>query len=685
MSVLKRTNDMGMRVADRLLSLPKDYEVLEAQWDRFYRAAEGHHDWATKAITCQNFLEGLQWTEEELNKLQDEGRPIVTLNRLKPLVFLLLGYQRQNSHDIRYIPGFDGSGKQDKADLLTALVKQAREVNQGKWNSAQVFQDGVITGRGYFDTRLDFEKNYLGEICEAVEDPFSIFIDPEGESYDPNEMSRGWGFFTKSRWLSPLDIYLLFGEKGFNALGDQPAGIPIDSTGYESWLTEDMSPSRFFGLDISSMDRYTNTYHVQGDYLHHTNRNRKLVRVLDCQHRQLSKTRYFLNLTTGNETLIPDTYSEDKIRNAMEYINYTGLPITVRTGLRKRIRWTITAGDRILHDDWSPYQRYTIVPYFAYFRRGKTMGMVEDLISPQQEINKRRSAQLHILMTTANSGWMYEKGTLDDDMKRALEEFGATPGINIEYREGYAAPQKIQPSSSPAALRNSEADATVDLKEIAGVNDSALGNLDRAQSGVAVQSRQKQALVGNEVYFDNFSRSHELLGCQYRDIIKGYYTEERIFEVRKPDGSSEQKMINFRDAAGELVNNMTQGSFEVAVDESPMSATFNQAVFDEAISLRKDLGIPIPDDIVVDMSTLPRKDEIKARLSQDRMIAENKAAIENLSLRTQSGLPMDQPLPPIVTSPDGATMASDAPAAMPAPAVPMQPQPVPPTGLQLPQ
>ena len=41
--------------------------------------------------------------------------------------------------------------------------------------------------------------------------------------------------------------------------------------------------------------------------------------------------------------------------------------------------------------------------------------MVEDLIDPQMEINKRRSNMLHILTTMAHSGWMWEKGALDEE------------------------------------------------------------------------------------------------------------------------------------------------------------------------------------------------------------------------------------------------------------------------------
>ncbi len=673
MTVFKASQqDMRMRVSQMLLELPQDYQILEAQWDRYVRAADAHRVWAEVAKLCVEFYENNQWSEAERAKLQAEGRPCRSFNKIRPLVNFVLGHFRQNRYDMRFLPGFDGSGIDSVAEVLNGITKQISEANQSNWNDAQVFQDGVMTGRGFWDIRLDFERNMLGEVVEAVEDPFDTLLDPESNDYDPNSMAGGWGYFFKQRWMSPMDIFLLFGEKNADAALADFKGIPIDTTSYESWLTEDMSPERYFGLNTVSDGRYDSRYAMYASPWHHINRNRKLVRVLDCQHRQLAKSRYFVNIENGNESVIPDTFSNDKITQALEYIRLEGLPIVVREGIRRRIRWTITAGDRVLHDQWSPYDRYTLVPFFPYFRRGKTRGMIEDLLDPQREVNMRRSAFLHITMTTANSGWIFEKGALDDEMQRALEEFGSRPGINIEYREGYNAPSKIQPSAIPQNVRQLEIDSASDMKEIASVNDSSLGNVDRVQSGKAIQARQKMSVLGHEGEFDNFSRSRELKGGNYLHIIQRYYTEPRIIQSRGLDGKDVRHEINMRDAAGQLVNNVTMGTFEVAIDETPVSASYNEGVFEEAMTMRRDLGIAIPDDIIVDMSSIARKDEIKQRLSQDRQLAENKAALENMQMRGQMQLPLDQPLPRVAVAEGGVTEA--LPPVMPQPpAMQMQP------------
>ena len=76
--------------------------------------------------------------------------------------------------------------------------------------------------------------------------------------------------------------------------------------------------------------------------------------------------------------------------------------LSIISKMQKKVRWTVTCDKVVLHDDWSPYAGFTIVPYFAYFRRGRPFGMVRNLLSPQEQLNKIGSQELHIVNTTAN-------------------------------------------------------------------------------------------------------------------------------------------------------------------------------------------------------------------------------------------------------------------------------------------
>jgi len=632
---------------EMLLSLPQDFEIIEAQWDRWERASRSHEIWAKIAKICAEFMEGDQWTEEEKRILDEEGRPCVTKNKIAPMVRLILGFFRQNRYDIRYLAGNDEASSDEIAEILIAQAKQIAEANQSKWKDAQVFQDGITTARGFWDLRMNFDRNRLGEVGEMVLDPFSVYIDPEACQYDPNDFDDPWNYWMYNRWMSMEDIFLMYGERGMESALALGNAFPVTNGQYYDVGTNELSPQRFFGLEDAFRFDYDYGFGGGKNIFDHVNRNRKLIRTLDTQHRVLKKVRFFTDLETGDERIIPDDWPMEKIQRIMQYAQMRELPIAFGSGLRKAIRWTVTAADRVLYDDWAPYDNFTLVPYFPYFRRGKTRGMIEDLLDPQREINKRASAFLHIVMTTANSGWIFEDGALEEDMERALEEEGARPGIHIKYREGYNAPVKIQPTATPMNMKKLEDDSNADIKEIGGISDSALGNIDRVQSGRAIVARQKQSIIGAEIYFDNFGRSRELKGRAVKDLVQKFYTEPRLLRARG-EGKDEETWINRKTAAGDIVNNVALGSYITVVDEAPASANMEQAQFDEALQLIEQ-GVPIPPDILVDMSSMPRKEEIKERLDEERITAEVMRRLEALGIKMNMGIPPEMPVPPVVT------------------------------------
>lgn len=626
----------------------QDISTIELQLDRFYRARDGMNAWSLLATECVDFLEGRQITESERMLMIEEGRPAIILNKIAPLARLVKGYFRQNRTQIQHKPGNDGVGSQAVADSLNMLSKQVDEANYSDWNRSDVFYDGISTGRGYFDTRLDFESNIYGELRETVKDPFSVYPDPEGVVYEP----KGWGFVQSGTWMSITDINQVFG-KAAGALVDSGIGaygnFPVRSDGGLTGTENDISPLRSFGLHEELSRGFDSQYFgaVQSyNIFDHLNKERRLVRVIECQHRRWTKGPFVLDLQTGDKRPIPMHWTRERIAQLEEFARTHNLPITLSDGTYKRIRWTVTAADRVLYDNWSLYRDFTITPYFPYFRRGVTRGMVEDLLDPQREINKRRSNMLHILTTMAHSGWMWENGALEPEQVEALEAEGARPGLNLPYNKGYKEPSRIMPGIPSRGHELAGTSAEEDLKAIAGINEAALGNLDKVQSGRAVEARQRQAVVGMEEYFDNWDRSMEMVGRLRLNIIQDFYTEPRIIRVRGDDGKDAMTMINAMDAAGQIINNISVGTYSVSVDKQPLAATFKDAQFNEAMELRK-LGVPLPDDIMVKLSSMPGKDDIIGRLDQARQAAAQAAGVPG------AAGPAGGPMPSSATSASG--------------------------------
>lgn len=590
-------------------------EISLVLMGRYLRAAEAHRRWAEEATVCQNFFEGNQWTEAQLIEMKRLGKPIITLNKIAPLIRLVSGYQRNNRTDIWYLPQSDGEQLEQTADALNAITKSESNRVDLPFTDSEVFMDGAVTGRGYWDYRLDFSNNDFGDMAVTAADPFSKYIDPDCNTYDLNDSAS---YIQDSRWTSIEEIEFTFGKPAADMMRNRMGNSSsiVGSLWSAGAYDEEISPLRFFGnYDNINQGTFRDIY-----FYDFVDSFRKQVRLIDTQYVIWNWSRCFIDLETGDFKEIPDEWQDWQIQRCLQYAAERGSELAIDWRRIKKIRWTVTCGDLIVHDNWSPYATYTTIGFFPYFRRGQTRGLVSDLLDPQREINKRRSAIQDILNRNSNPGWKYKKDSLDPHQKENLKRYGSMPGFNMEW-QGDHEPSRIEPGQYPAGQEKVEMASANDLKEISGINESALGELDTVQSGRAIEARQRQAVIALQPYLDNFSRSKKLQGKKNLEIIQNHYTENRVYRMLGEDGSQVRMEINKKILGedGQTViahlNDVTIGKYGVMIDETPMSATFQSAQFEEALSILSKMGpvgqvlLQIKPDLLVEMSTLPRKEE----------------------------------------------------------------------------
>ena len=161
----------------------QDQELVRRLALRWLRAADPHHKWAKKAKECVNFLEGEQWTEEQMAELRELRRTALTINKIAPLFRLIMGYQSSNRMDVTYLPTSDSQSNEDIATLLNNLFKSEANRADLKYIDTEVFADGLSTGRGWWDFRLCFKENDFGLWKPRCIDPFTLFIDPDANLF----------------------------------------------------------------------------------------------------------------------------------------------------------------------------------------------------------------------------------------------------------------------------------------------------------------------------------------------------------------------------------------------------------------------------------------------------------------------------------------------------------------------
>lgn len=578
------------------LSSAKQQEIARAQWDRYKRARDnGHLDYIEMAKKCDAYYQGEQWDEFDKMALESEGRPALTINTVLPTINTVLGEQSTRRADVRFKPR--RGGESEIADTLTKLYMQIADNNKLDWVEQQVFSDGLIMdGRGYFDARMDFTDHVEGEIRITSKDPLDILIDPDAKDADP----KTWNEIFETKWMTLDEIEELYGKKkaeDLRFIAENGSGFGRDSIEYEETRFGDLDPSDdYFGANTPSDDEY---------------RNIRSLRVIERQHKRMKRCTYFVDPVTGDQRPAPTVWSDSKKKKfAKEY----GLSIASK--MVRKVRWTVTCDHVVLHDDWSPYNDFTIVPFFAYFRRGRPFGMVRNLLSPQEQLNKIASQELHIVNTTANSGWMVESGSLVGMSADDLEEHGAETGLVLEYNRGSTPPTKISPNSIPTGLDRISQKAALNIKSISGINDSMLGTDSAEVSGVAIQAKQNRGAVMIQVPLDNLRKSRQYLAERILDLVQTFYTEQRVIQVTNeedPLKPREPVVINEMTPEGKIINDLTIGEYDVVIATAPARDSFDEVQFAEALNLRQ-VGVNIPDDAIIEYSHLSRKGELAKRV-----------------------------------------------------------------------
>lgn len=589
--------------------MPVNDSIASEMWYRYRFCAErGHYDFLAKADKCDKFFCGDQWEVTDLNALQLARRPALTINKIISTMSTIMGQQIYNRNEVSFRPAGEGATS-EVADSLQKVWTQIAANNQLNWVRSDVAADGFIRSRGFYDVRLDFTDSLRGEVRITNQNSKNVVIDPDAEQYDPDE----WNDIFITKWLTYQDIATLYNQGDADYLKNREESLfPY---AYDSI---ERVRDRFAGSNLAgSYYGLLDTAHV-----------RRNIRVLERQYRKLTSQKHFVDVQTGDARPVPESWDRDRIAALMER---TQGQLAVISKKVKRIRWTVTADNVVLHDDWSPYKHFTVVPYFPHFHHGRTVGLVENLLGPQEMLNKTSSQELHIINTSANSGWKVKSGNLVNMEIEDLAQTGATTGLVLEVKE-IDGIEKITPNATPQGMDRLSYKAEEHMKSISGVSDSMQG-FDREDVAAKAISAKRQSGQTNLVrVLDNLERSDYFLARAVLDLVQEYYTEERIVHITGNDlvNSPETTTVNQYDPATDAItNDLTLGEYGIIITAAPDRATLEDSQFEQAKSL-KELGVAIPDDVLLENSRLMRRGEIVKQMQAESQSpeAQQKRALE---------------------------------------------------------
>lgn len=596
----------------------RDRELADELCGRFQDVYlhRGHVDWMAHAMRLEDYYVagGAQWRPEDRDELENgpNPRPAFEVDVVKPAINAIIGYQIANRVDASFVPR-GGEADEQSAKLISKVVRQVLDNARWRHCETDACLDGLIQQRGYIDVRMDYERNDLGEVDLRVIDPLDGIPDPDATSYDPDD----WLDWHEARWLTCDQIESEYGKSAAEEVKRRVQEAPT-LLGNENGVAR-----AGFGQRAHLMNTYGYGYYGEGAW--------RRYRVVHRQVNEYSKV-LVARWPTG------DIRPVDQMPR--EYIGWLldqGIPVFKKR--MRRVRMQVIAPDVLLDDRPSPYNHITAVPFFPYFRRGRTVGAIDAMTSVQDMLNKFVSQFAHIVNTTANSGWQGVANSLVNMTDEELAENGGATGLLL-LREADKPPlEKIQPNQIPTGVDRMIEFAYKNAQIVSGVDENMLG-LQRDLSGVAVQSLQYAAQQKLAVVLNNLSRTREMVVRRVLEYIQQFMGAERVVRIAEDDAYGVKRhipyVLNQRQDDGSVLNDLTVGTYDLVLSEQPAQVTFDNSQFEQMKAI-KEMGIPIQDARVIRASNLMDKfeiaEEMEAQAQEANPVAEAEAALARAQAR----------------------------------------------------
>ena len=123
--------------------------------------------------------EGNQWLEADKKRQIANGMPIITINRVKPVIQSIVGFEIQNRLNVKYVPRLSNPKQSGFNDMVGNAVRYIEQKANADLEYTLAFQDMLICGVGATDTVMDYTKPpHDGEFRVERVFPAFLFWDP---------------------------------------------------------------------------------------------------------------------------------------------------------------------------------------------------------------------------------------------------------------------------------------------------------------------------------------------------------------------------------------------------------------------------------------------------------------------------------------------------------------------------
>lgn len=547
-----------------------DKDILNKMRGIYNEVSPLTQEYWVQASIDQRFYAGDQtlWNEIYAD-IPMTRRKQFNFNKIKRVVNMISGYQRRNRKTLNVVP-IENSDQQT-ADQFSKILMWANNRINAFDIVSDAFLGSTITGMNLLSVWMDYRTDpFSGDLKVDNLSYNGYIIDPYFKKLDLSDCNYIW----TRRFLSKKQLKSLLPEH--SSLIDDMS-FKDQKDGYFNFMPQNYN---FISKQLLPLDEYW--------YLDYRDA--------------------YLLLDPVNEESIEWTGPEENLK--LYLMRY---PQLKKKKIKKQTcKLAIVVNNRVVYNGKNPFKidRYPFVPIVAYYQpelpyyEWRLQGVVRSLRDSQFILNRRQQILLDILESQINSGLKVMEDSLIDDRDAFKSGQGQALFIKKDAPLGLQSVEKIQPANVSPAMIEVINQMDKNIMEISGVNEELLGSAEDDKAGILSMLRQGAGLTTLQILFDHLDAGLKNLGQIEMEMIQNNFTPAKVKRILNEEPSQQ-------------FYNKTFQTFDCVVVEGTDTATQKMQAFQQALGLRE-VGVPIPDEFIVEMSTLQDKSKAIEMMKQQQ-------------------------------------------------------------------
>lgn len=523
--------------------------------------------WRNHAKKAYRFVASHQWDDEDEEKLDEEGRPHVTFNRIAPIVNAVCGMEENSRQDIIYIPR--GEGDQKINETLTSVAAYVRSSTFANERESRAFRDLAITGEGWTETVNEYDDEPDGKTIIRRINPTEMGVDAEAseENYEDS-----WLRF-RAREMSV--------KKAMDLFGGEYDRHAIDAKWFSKWETLEDGGTH----DKKDYPDVTRPGLTGGSKL-------GLIRVVQAW--WWERRKYHMVTQYGVDAMGNPLDDEVTEMTSAEFKKYkqradiAGVEYEAADGMKKIFYTGFLGAKGLIEKQELDIKGFPVQAMTGYYDEEDNhfYGIVHDLFDPQMWANKALSQIMQILNTNAKGGLLAETDAFVN--QRKAEQDWADPTKIVWLKQGGLGKVKERtPSPIPPSLNDLLTFSISSLRDVSGVNLELLGQANREQAASLESQRRDSAMNILATLFASL-RKYRLIQGRITIQFIWLMPETKLYRIVDKDQYQYIPLIKDRDVF----------EYDSIVDDTPSSPNQKQAIW----AVIRDLissGIPLEPPVLL--------------------------------------------------------------------------------------